>query len=222
MGTDYKKLQNGSDIRGVALEGVAGEAVNLGTEEAKNLTLGFAKWLADKTGKRTDDLVVSIGHDSRLSAESLKSAAIGALTEAGVKVFDCGLASTPAMFMSTVFDNYKCDGAIMITASHLPFNRNGFKYFDKDGGLNKGDITWIIDWASRWAAGCAMTLEAVKPGTIEKSDLIGTYSEFLRNKIIEEVAHPDHRDQPLAGLKIVVDAGNGAGGFYADRILAPL
>ena len=222
MGTDYKKLQNGSDIRGVALEGVAGEAVNLGTEEAKNLTLGFAKWLADKTGKRTDDLVVSIGHDSRLSAESLKSAAIGALTEAGVKVFDCGLASTPAMFMSTVFDNYKCDGAIMITASHLPFNRNGFKYFDKDGGLNKGDITWIIDWASGWAEGCAMTLEAVKPGTIEKSDLIGTYSEFLRNKIIEEVAHPDHRDQPLAGLKIVVDAGNGAGGFYADRILAPL
>ena len=71
MATDYKKLQNGSDIRGVALAGVAGENVNLGTEEAKNLTLGFAKWLAQKTGKRTDELVVSIGHDSRISAAAL-------------------------------------------------------------------------------------------------------------------------------------------------------
>ena len=218
MATDYKKLQNGSDIRGVALEGIAGEPVNLGTEEAKNLTLGFAKWLAAKTEKRTDDLVVSIGHDSRLSAESLKAAAIEALTGAGVKVYDCGLASTPAMFMSTVFEDYKCDGAIMITASHLPFNRNGFKYFDKDGGLNKGDIAWIIEWATNGI----MTLEAVKPGSVEKSDLIGTYSEYLKKKIIDEVNHPEHREQPLKGLKIVVDAGNGAGGFYSDRILAPL
>lgn len=222
MATDYKKLQNGSDIRGVALEGVSGEAVNLGTDEAKNLTLGFVKWLAQKTGKFSGDLTVSIGHDSRLSAEVLKGAAIQALVGAGVKVYDCGLASTPAMFMSTVFEDYKCDGAIMITASHLPFNRNGFKYFDKDGGLNKGDISWIIDWAQTWAAGGAMTLEYIEPGTVEKSDLIGTYSEFLRNKIIKEVAHPGHRETPLAGLKIVVDAGNGAGGFYADRILAPL
>ena len=222
MATDYKKLQNGSDIRGVALEGVAGEAVNLGQSEAKNLTLGFAKWLSEKIGKRTDELVISIGHDSRLSAESLKKAAIEALTGAGAKVFDCGLASTPAMFMSTIFDDYKCDGAIMITASHLPFNRNGFKYFDKDGGLNKGDITWIIERAQSWADGCAATLEMIKPGVIEKADLIGTYSRFLRNKIIEEVAHPVYREKPLTGLKIVVDAGNGAGGFYAGKILAPL
>ena len=50
----------------------------------------------------------------------------------GVKVLDCGLASTPAMFMSTVFDEIKADGAIMITASHLPYERNGFKYFTAD------------------------------------------------------------------------------------------
>ena len=41
MGADLKKLQNGSDIRGVALEGVKGEAVNLGIEEAAALTAGF-------------------------------------------------------------------------------------------------------------------------------------------------------------------------------------
>ena len=47
----------------------------------------------------------------------------------GAEVLDCGLASTPAMFMSTVFPQFLCDGAMMITASHLPFNRNVFKYF---------------------------------------------------------------------------------------------
>ena len=37
MGADFKKLQNGSDIRGVALEGIQGEKVNLGKEEAAAL-----------------------------------------------------------------------------------------------------------------------------------------------------------------------------------------
>lgn len=37
----------------------------------------------------------------------------------------------------------------MITASHLPFNRNGIKFFTKDGGLEKADIADILDIASR-------------------------------------------------------------------------
>ena len=49
---DYKKLQNGSDIRGVALEGIEGEKVNLGKTEAAALTSGFIRWLCDKTGKK--------------------------------------------------------------------------------------------------------------------------------------------------------------------------
>ena len=222
MATDYKKLQNGSDIRGVAVEGVAGEPVNLGPDQARALTLAFVQWLSDKTGKRPEKLVISIGHDSRISAEGLKEAAIGALLQTGVTVFDCGLASTPAMFMSTVFEEYRCDGAVMITASHLPFNRNGFKYFDRDGGLNKGDIVSMTEWASRWEAGGCEAFGDGAEGTVEKKDLIGTYSDYLKEKIIREVNHPEHREQPLAGLKIVVDAGNGAGGFYATRILEPL
>lgn len=234
MATEYKKLQNGSDIRGIASEGVAGEQVNLSSEETKYLTLAFVHWLSEKTKKGPQELVISIGHDSRISAQTLKEAAIQALLQTGAKVLDCGLASTPAMFMSTVFPEYKCDGAIMITASHLPFNRNGFKYFDQNGGLNKGDISWMVDWAADRAAQEAAdvrtedeaaahaTQTPKKTGGVEKTDLLGTYSEFLKEKIIREVNHPQHRKTPLAGLKIVVDAGNGAGGFYAQRILQPL
>jgi phosphomannomutase len=42
------------------------------------------------------------------------------------------------------------------------------------------------------------------------------------NKIRQAVNHPQHFEQPLQGLKIIVDAGNGAGGFYAQKVLSPL
>ena len=47
---------------------------------------------------------------------------------------------------------------------------------------------------------------------------MNTYARHLREKIKREVGG----EAPLSGLKIVVDAGNGAGGFYADDILKPL
>ena len=55
MSLDYSKLQNGSDIRGVALPGEEGKAVNLTRTEAIRLTLGFAKWLSEKTGKEAGE-----------------------------------------------------------------------------------------------------------------------------------------------------------------------
>ncbi len=220
MKADYKKLQNGSDIRGVALEGIEGEKVNLGKTEAAALTAGFIRWLCDKTGKEPGELTVSVGTDSRLSKDMLRETVVEAFLSGGLKVFDCGMASTPAMFMSTVFPEYDCDGAVMITASHLPFNRNGFKYFDKAGGLNKQDITAIISYAED-DNGAEDDCRNNR-GQLVKADLIDTYSDFLRKKIIDGVDSPDDREKPLCGLKIVVDAGNGAGGFYASKILEPL
>ena len=55
-------------------------------------------------------------------------------------MLDCGLASTPAMFMTTVSDQTKATASVMVTASHLPFNRNGLKFFTPKGGLDSKDI----------------------------------------------------------------------------------
>lgn len=223
MSLDYRKLQNGSDIRGISMDGVEGENPNLGKEETFRLTRGFVMWLSDKTGKEPEELKISVGTDSRLTAKFLKEAVIDTLVHIGVKVSDAEMASTPAMFMSTLFDEYRCDGAIMITASHLPYNRNGFKYFDKAGGLNKEDISEIVSYAQS-----EIVIENIKmtdtydTNPPKKIDLIGTYCDYLMAKIALEVNHPVHPDKPLLGLKIVVDAGNGAGGFYAKRILEPL
>lgn len=223
MSLDYRKLQNGSDIRGVALEGIEGELKNLGKEETFRLTRAFIMWLSDKTRKEPEELTISVGTDSRITANSLKEAVVDTLVHIGVKVFDAGMASTPAMFMSTLFEEYMCDGAIMITASHLPFNRNGFKFFDKNGGLNKKDITDIISYAqSEIVIENIRMTDTYDTNPPTEADLIGTYCDYLMAKIALEVNHPTHPEKPLSGLKIVVDAGNGAGGFYATRILKPL
>ena len=214
---NWKELQNGSDIRGVALPGVPHEEVNLTPEIAKLLGQAFVTWLAQKVSKPMTELTVSVGRDSRLSGLTLMESLMEGMKTLGCKVYDFAIASTPAMFMSTVNPEFNCDGGIMLTASHLPFNRNGFKFFTNEGGLNKQDITAILELAE---ANNFTSIEQQK--TIEEHDFIAVYSANLVNKIREAVNHPTDFQQPLKGLKIVIDAGNGAGGFYVDKVLKPL
>lgn len=214
---EWKRLQNGSDIRGVALEGVAGEAVNLTPEIAYKLGQGFVGWLAGAVGKAASDLVVAVGRDSRISGPALMAGLAEGMMDLGARVYDCAIASTPAMFMSTVTEGYHCDGGIMLTASHLPFNRNGLKFFTAKGGLNKPDITAILTLASE-----NKFLTAATKGKIEERDFISVYADGLVQQVRQEVNHSEHYEQPLQGLHIVVDAGNGAGGFYASKVLEPL
>lgn len=232
MNRDYRKLQNGSDIRGIVLTGVEGENPNLGQEEAEQLASGFLLWLSKKTGKSPKDLTISVGFDPRLSGKYLMHGILNGTVPYGTKILDCGLASTPAMFMSTVFSQFNCDGAVMITASHLPFNRNGFKYFDKSGGLDKKDITEIIRYAQseeelsalgdRKAEDNFTMILGKKVYNSIYTDLMSVYCDSLKEKIKKDVNCREDYNKPLEGLKIVVDAGNGGGGFYAERVLKPL
>jgi len=206
----YFKLQNGSDVRGVALEGVAGEPVTLTEEIARTIGYAFSQWLEKRTGK---GLTVAVGHDSRLSSDLIKTAVFQGLEKGGCAVFDCGLASTPAMFMSTVFENHGYDGSIMLTASHLPFNRNGMKFFIREGGLGKQDIKEILTIATETGEFQGLELYSVR-----KVALMDDYAAHL----VQVIRDGAGSGQPLNGLKIVVDAGNGAGGFFVDRVLNPL
>ena len=126
---DYTKLQNGSDIRGVAMEGIEGQHVNLTEQACRDIGRGFALWLRARLGK--DTLRVAVGCDSRLSGPQLALWLMEAMAAEGLQVTDLGMASTPAMFMSTVTEGFAFDASVMITASHLPFNRNGYKFFTK-------------------------------------------------------------------------------------------
>ena len=206
----YKKLKSGSDIRGTAADGVAGEEIELTDKAVFDLTIGFCKWLKENNFEGDK---IAVGHDSRISATRIKNQVIAALGEYGYKIYDCSYASTPAMFMTTVY--LDCFASVQITASHHPFNKNGLKFFTKDGGLNGEDIERITVLASEDYAinGRAPDVEAI--------NYMSIYSAGLRKMICNELGVSED-NKPLSGYKIVVDAGNGVGGFYANDVLAKL
>ncbi len=206
----YKKLKSGSDIRGTATDGVEGEAIDLTDKAVFDLTVGFCKWLEEKGYKGYS---IAVGHDSRISALRIKRQVIAALSEFGYKIYDCGYASTPAMFMTTVY--LDCVASVQITASHHPFNKNGLKFFTKDGGLNGEDIERITCLA------CEDYVPVGRAHDTEAVNYMPIYARELRKMICDELGATE-ADKPLSGYKIVVDAGNGVGGFYAGDVLAPL
>ncbi|GMP68991.1 hypothetical protein CsSME_00028405 [Camellia sinensis var. sinensis] len=172
----------------------------------------------------------------------------------------CRLASTPAMFNSTITedDNFLCpvDGSIMITvylssapviqsmlnvftcksyqltkfltyvckpASHLPYNRNGLKFFTNAGGLGKADIKDILERAANIYSN--FTIESLKDAerkassSVKRVDYMGVYTSDLVAAVRKAAGNIE---KPLEGFHIVVDAGNGAGGFFAAKVLEPL
>ena len=137
----FSKVQNGSDVRGIAIA-TEKESVTLTEGMVYYIAAAFGAWLAEKTGRPEAELRIGIGHDSRVTAERFAHAAACGL--ANSHVFLCGLTSTPAMFRSTLLAGSDFDGAIMLTASHLRFNRNGMKFFTKEGGTEKAEVAEIL------------------------------------------------------------------------------
>ncbi len=205
----YLYLKSGSDIRGTAVETENGK-VELTDEAVFRITVAFCRWLDEKGYKGSR---IAVGHDSRISAERIKKQVINGLAQFGKEIYDCSYASTPAMFMTTV--DAECIASVQITASHHPFDKNGLKFFTFDGGLNPEDIERILILADE-----EYESKDVKPNIVS-SDFMSVYAERLRN-MIKTGVNADDYDNPLKGFKIVVDAGNGVGGFYATDVLAPL
>ena len=205
---DYSKLQNGSDIRGVAMTGIPGEDVTLTENAVRYIARGFAAWLCSRCGEGR--LRVSVGRDSRLSGETVAEWLDDELCRCGIDVTDMGLCTTPAMFMTIVTPGCEFDGAVMITASHLPWNRNGLKFFTAAGGAESADIKAILAYDGE--------MPPTEPGRRETGGFLDIYAAQLREKIVSAAG----KDRPLSGRRIVVDAGNGAGGFFASKVLEPL
>lgn len=210
----YKNFKSGTDIRGVASDGVEGQNVNLTDDVVKKMAFGFVLWLEKVADKKASEMTISVGRDSRISGERIANDVIDSFKKAGVKVIYTNLSSTPSMFMTTV--DLGCDGAVQITASHHPFNRNGLKFFTPNGGLEASDIEEILQYAQD-----DKKPEITDNGTVEEMDYMSRYSNHLCD-IIKKGVNAEDYDHPLKGFKIVVDAGNGVGGFYADKVLKVL
>ena len=204
---DYCKLKSGTDIRGKAM----GDSAVLTVDAVRDFARAFTLWLTKRTGK--ERCKIAIGRDSRLTGGMFADAVISALRPAGQDIIDCGLFSTPAAYTVTQLPSVMADGSIMITASHHPKEINGLKFFTADGGVNSAELDEIISLAE---AGESIGGEA--HSTVVRRECLRLYSNMLADVIRKGTG----LYLPLKNMKIAVDAGHGAGGFFATNVLAPL
>lgn len=205
-----KQLINGSDIRGIAVTTEEHEA-NLTEKEVKEIATGFLNLLIKEYAVDSDSLRIAVGFDSRITGPEIIEHLTEVFTDAGATVLDAGLATTPALFMATQFPEIDADAGIMVTASHLPYFYNGLKFFTKQGGAEHEDMEKIVEYSD-------VEITAPKKGEIEVIPLISLYAEDLVKKIRAKTGE----EMPLENMHIVLDAGNGAGGFFADQVLEKL
>jgi phosphomannomutase len=85
---------------------------------------------------------VAIGIDLRPSSSDIAKACLLAVESFGAKVEFCGALPTPALAFYAMQNNMP---AVMITGSHIPFDRNGIKFYRPDGEISKADEASIMN-----------------------------------------------------------------------------
>ena len=203
---NYQTLKSGTDVRGCAM----GENAVLTNEVALCIGGAFITWLSEKTGKHPEQMTVAIGRDSRITGPELLAACAEGMARCGAQVWDFGMCTTPAMYMCLLTEGFKPDASVMVTASHHPADRNGLKFFLPSGGINSTELSMILSIAQSTAP----VAREHKP--IVKREFLPVYKQQLMDRVRKgldtDVACP------LLGLHVVVDAGNGAGGFYEEML----
>jgi phosphomannomutase/phosphoglucomutase len=194
---------NASVFREYDIRGRAG--LDLTPEFADRLGVAYAQFIAGRmpaAGRKV--LTVSVGQDCRLSSPVLAAAVIEGLRNAGVNVIHLGNCPTPAAYFSLF--HFDLDGTIMVTASHLPAEQNGFKIcvgHDAIFGEDIQRIKKIFESVSDFAK--------VRRGTLTEQGIVPTYLEYLLQDT-----------NPLKAKTVVLDCGNGNGSQIVPQLLRRL
>ena len=203
MSWDLRTLRSGTDVRGRAM----GDGAPLTAAAAGRIGAAFVKWLRDRG---VPNPRIAVGRDARLTGETLLDACAEGCHQAGAQVECYGMCSTPAMYMSLITEGFACDGSVMITADHPAPEYNGMKFFTRAGGIENSDLEEILEIA------CGDSPLLGDAGPIVKREFMPVYCQQLGD-LIRKKLNTDIQ-KPLLGLHVLVDAGNGVGGFYADML----
>ena len=246
---NFQRASNGFDMRGVVAPCKDIDGPILTYVDAFWVGVGFGESLKQSNSLMSNadkavPITVGIGRDSRESGIELTRWLAGGLEAVGVRAYDVGLCTTPAMYLSCIVgldsddqimgDPWPFSGAISVTASHLPSHWNGFKFFtpDKPSNIGEEGIQEIIDICTKKDVDDIVPVASDFKGRSSKS-FLPTYSEFLKRTVREKFLQTYEGDlmngapnddmssspmYPLRGLKICVNAGNGAGGFLAETL----
>jgi phosphomannomutase len=199
--SDLSRIVKAYDVRGTVPDQF-NEAV------AEAIGRAFVQTLRG-TGEAADRVVTA--HDMRESGPGLATAfATGARSE-GADVIEAGLGSTDLLYFAS--GSLDLPGA-MFTASHNPAQYNGIKMCRR-AAKPIGQDTGLAEIRERAQAILdAKTPPASGPtGAVEQRDLLSSYAAYLRRLV-------DLRN--IRTLSVVVDAGNGMGGYTVPAVLADL
>ena len=147
---------------------------------------------------------VVVGHDIRLTSESIKRALIEGLRLQGVSVQDIGLCGTEEIYFATA--HLGVGGGIVVTASHNPKDYNGMKFVREGARPISGD-SGLAD--IRALAEDNQFEAAASPGDYATVDTRGAYVQHLLSYVDVTALEP---------LKIVCTAGNGGAGGVIDAL----
>lgn len=200
----HKKYFGTDGIRGVAI------IPPLDPETLVRLGKAVAKIFVRQAGKKHR---VLIGKDTRLSGYMIETALSSGITAMGADVLLCGPIPTPGVAYLT--RSMRADAGIMISASHNAYEDNGIKIFGGDGFKLHDDLELEIE---RLLEPQALADEHAEPSAIGKAtridDALGRYTVYLKSCFPRECT--------LDGLKIGLDAANGAGYIVGPQTFAEL
>jgi phosphoglucosamine mutase len=185
-----------------------------GTVGVAPITVDFAMRLGQAVGRvlkrRTARPSVLIGKDTRISGYMLESALEAGLVSVGVDVLLTGPLPTPGVAYLT--RALRQDLGVVISASHIPYEDNGIKFFSAQG--EKLPDAWELDVEAALAEAPAY-VESRELGRARKiDDARGRYIEFCKACF--------GADLSLKGLKIVVDGAHGAAYQVAPAVFHEL
>lgn len=153
---------------------------------------------------------VAIARDRRLESAAILPAVMSGVKDAGGKIVDLGIHSTPAMFFAVGDKNL--DGGIVLTASHNPVGYTGLKMCNKNGwllGTSTGGLK-IAELAEK------IPEQKSKKNTVIKTTAIDVCEDYWRfaNSMVDL--------KKIKGFKLVLDASSGSGARLADYFFVRL
>ncbi|WP_019546901.1 phosphomannomutase/phosphoglucomutase [Streptomyces sulphureus] len=160
----------------------------------------------------TDATSIVIGHDMRTSSPGLSRAFGRGAAARGADVTEIGLCSTDELYFASGY--LDLPGA-MFTASHNPAQYNGIKMC-RAGAAPVGQETGLAEiraLVEEWSEGTPMPPAESGEGTITERQLLTDYARYLRSLVDLGAIRP---------LKVVVDAGNGMGGYTVPTVFEGL
>jgi phosphomannomutase len=187
------------------IRGLFGEEMDAGT--AHLVGRGFARVLGKLRGKSTDQLVIGLGRDMRLSAPEMAAAVRRGMVDEGARVLDAGQVATEMLYF--LVGSRDLDGGAMVTASHNPKAYTGVKLV-REGALALSGDAGIQDVRAEIEAGLP---EPSGGGSVEELEIDDEFRSHILGFIDSKAIGP---------LRILADGGNGMAGPMVGPLLDQL